>query len=77
MELKLESGDTIVMVTDGVTEAAPCAIGKENWLARLIDKNSALSPEKLCEKILDEAEAASGGVIKDDMTVLAARIWKV
>lgn len=77
MELKLESGDTIVMVTDGVTEAAPCAIGKENWLARLIDKNSALSPEKLCEKILAEAEAASGGVIKDDMTVLAARIWKV
>ena len=77
VEIQLASGDTIVMVTDGVTEAAPCVIGKENWLARVIDKNSSLPPERLCEKILSEAAEADGGKIRDDMTVLAAKVWRV
>lgn len=77
VEVNLESGDVIVMVTDGVTEAAPCAIGKENWLARVIDKNSSLPPQKLCDKILDEAVKAEGGAVRDDMTVMAAKVWKV
>ncbi len=76
-EVMLESGDVIVMVTDGVAEAAPCAIGKENWLARVIDKYSSLPPERLCEKILDEAVGAENGMIRDDMTVMAAKVWKV
>jgi stage II sporulation protein E len=76
-QLKLEDGETIVMVTDGVTEAAPCAIGKESWLAKRIDENRELPPEGLCEKITQLAIQASGGCVKDDMTVLVAKIWRV
>jgi stage II sporulation protein E len=77
MEVGLESGDVIVMVTDGVTEAAPCAIGKENWLARIIDQYASLQPEALCEKILTQARLARGGAVADDMTVIAAKVRRI
>ncbi len=77
VEIQLKSGDTIVMVTDGVAEAAPCAIGKESWLAGVIDENAALPPEKLCNAVLEAAIEADGGKISDDMTVIAARGWRI
>jgi stage II sporulation protein E len=75
-EIKLASGDAIVMVTDGILDAAPCAIGKEKWLANVIAKHSSLSPEALCEKILEEAKKADFGIVADDMTVIVAKVWK-
>jgi stage II sporulation protein E len=76
VEIKLSSGDVIVMVTDGVLDAAPCAVGKEKWLANIIGKYSSLAPEALCNKILEEAKKAGLGIVADDMTVIAARVWK-
>lgn len=73
---RLEDGDIIVMVTDGVTEAAPCESGKEEWLSELIEKNAKLPVDAIAEKIIEEAEKAQQGRIKDDMTVIAAKVWK-
>lgn len=76
-ELRLSDNDIIVMVTDGVTEAAPCLLGKEKWFAQVIEKYSDLQPDKLCDKLLEEAVKAGKGRIRDDMTVIAAKIWRV
>ena len=76
-ELRLSDNDVIVMVTDGVTEAAPCLLGKEKWFAQVIEKYSDLQPDKLCDKLLEEAVKAGKGRIRDDMTVIAAKIWRV
>ena len=76
-ELRLSDNDVIVMVTDGVTEAAPCLLGKEKWFAQVIEKYSDLQPDKLCDKLLEEAVRAGKGRIRDDMTVIAAKIWRV
>lgn len=76
-ELSLHDGDMIVMVTDGITDTAPCAVGKENWLAGIIDEHRTVSPEGMCQAVINAAIAADNGKIKDDMTVMAARIFKV
>jgi stage II sporulation protein E len=76
-EVMLKDGDVIVMLTDGVVEAAPCAVGKENWLARIIDENRRLSPQALCDKILASAAETDGGVAMDDMTVMVAKVQRV
>lgn len=76
-EVKLKDGDVIVMLTDGVVEAAPCAVGKENWIARIIDENRRMSPQALCDKILAATAERDGGEAKDDMTVMVVRVQKV
>ena len=76
IHIKLEDGDIIVMVTDGVTEAAPCEVGKEGWLSDIIEKNASLPVDGIAEKIIEEAVEAQKGRINDDMTVIAAKVWK-
>lgn len=77
IHLSLKDGDIIVMVTDGVTEAASCEVNKEQWLSELIEKNAALPVETLAENIIEEAERVQQGKIRDDMTVIAAKVWRV
>ena len=70
---KLEHGDTIVMVTDGITEAVAQAEG--DWLANTIKRCRFVSPQDVADYILNETEELVG-LPKDDMTVLVARVWE-
>ena len=65
-------GDYVVMVTDGVTDALDQ--GDSDRLLRLVEDFSGDSAQRLADEILQAAITASGGVPKDDMTVLAARL---
>ncbi|MDR1531783.1 MAG: stage II sporulation protein E [Clostridiales bacterium] len=72
---KVESGDYILMVTDGVLDAG----GGSEWLADALGgykaaRSGTSSPHELADFVLDEAVRRAGGNVRDDMTALAARV---
>lgn len=73
---RLESGDLVVMVTDGVTDALPA--GEQERLLDLIIQGTPLeNPKELAHYILEKVLELGGGEPADDMTVLVAGIWKM
>ncbi len=69
------SGDYVVMVTDGVADALETEA--ESKICRIIEAFNGETPQQLADDILRGALAISGGVAKDDMTVLAARLIEI
>ena len=76
LQIQLMPGDTLVMVTDGVMDAASHTVNKEQWMKRLLLDLDTDNPQELAERLLDAAMRQSGGTIRDDMTVVVARITK-
>jgi len=76
---QLQHDDIIVMVTDGVTEAvsqgATTITSGEDWLIYTLKQCRFHNPQDVAEYVLSEAEGLIG-LPKDDMTVLAARVWE-
>jgi stage II sporulation protein E len=70
-ERELKHGDIIVMVTDGVTSA-----GEENWFTPALKTCRFADPQELSDHLLSEAVRRSGKSLKDDMTILTARVWQ-
>lgn len=71
---QLMQGDIIVMVSDGITEANINPARREKWLVELLENTDITQPKELANLI---AGTAKGNSVyqKDDMTVLAARVW--
>ena len=71
---QLQDGDFLVMVTDGVVDA----FGSEEYekgLLQAIETIENQNPGEVAEKLLRRAICASGGKIRDDMTVGVIGIW--
>lgn len=74
--VKLNPGDIIVMVSDGVTEADRKDLSA-NWLENLlrgVSKRESLGPKLLAGEIADAAREKYGGRERDDLTVIVAMI---
>lgn len=72
---KLEDGDFVIMVTDGVLDALP--VGEQDILLETIIQGSAISnPREMAHHILEQVLAWTGKEPEDDMTVLAVGIWE-
>ncbi|MCL2286379.1 MAG: stage II sporulation protein E [Firmicutes bacterium] len=67
----LKHDDIIVMATDGVTSA-----DKEDWIKYVLKNCRYGNPQDVADHLLFEAVRRSEGTPKDDMTVLAARVWE-
>lgn len=73
---KLESGDMIIMATDGVLDALPA--GKQEELLDLIIGGTPIeNPKELAHYILEKVLELTSGEPQDDMTILVAGIWLV
>lgn len=70
----LESGDMVVMVSDGVLDALP-RDGGEELLKRLILQTTAENPTEFAGKLLKQVKDSGAGP-RDDMTVLAGGFWR-
>lgn len=71
---QLQSGDFLVMVTDGVVDA----FGEEEYgdgVLRAVSGIREQNPSDFAEKLLRMAICAGGGKIRDDMTVAVIGIW--
>ncbi len=68
----LSDGDVIVLVTDGVSDAFGSSSEVIDYLRSVPAKN----PQTLANGLLSHAVQLNGGERKDDMTVLAVRVFK-
>lgn len=72
---KLQDGDFLIMVSDGVVDA----FGErdyENAMCEAISKIGEQNPGEIADRLLREALVAAGGRIRDDMTVGVIGIWE-
>ncbi len=68
----LNDGDVVVLVTDGISDA----FGSSGEVIDFLRSVPAKNPQTLADKLLAHAVYLSNGEHKDDMTVLAVRIFK-
>jgi len=76
-QVELRSGDTLVLYTDGVTEAmnAQNAQWSLDGLAGVVRLNSQLVPEQLIQKILQTVSTYTAGIpLADDATLVVCRV---
>jgi sigma-B regulation protein RsbU (phosphoserine phosphatase) len=72
----LSVGDTVVLYTDGITEARN-ADGEEfgeRRLRSLLQSLSMTSPVAICDEVIGAVTQFSGGVVEDDQSILVARV---
>jgi stage II sporulation protein E len=72
----LKDGDIVIMVTDGILDSEEEEIEKEKWVEKALRKIDSRNPQDIADYILETATQKAGGTVKDDMTVLAIRIWE-
>ena len=71
---KLEDGDYVIMMSDGVVDAFQ-NLAYEDALCDAISKMQEQNPGELANHILSAAVLACGGKIMDDMTVGVVGVW--
>ena len=70
----LQSGDYVIMLSDGVLDALSQGIGEE-MLPEIIGKMDYSNPNEIANQILTYCLRQSKGQVRDDMTVLVMGVW--
>ncbi len=70
----LAPGDIIVMVSDGVVDMPGRRLEREPWLVNFLRRLPDGDPQETAAKILRQARELAGPHLRDDMTVLVARV---
>ena len=73
--VKLQDGEYIIMMSDGVLDALPF-YDKEKRMKEIIDGIEERMPQAIAERILNEVYYYDDK-IADDMTVLVTGVWKI
>lgn len=74
VKAQLVPGDIVVMVSDGIADVPYRGAEKDNWVANFLRCTSSVDPQDIADKLLRQARDLSGGNVRDDMTVLVAKI---
>lgn len=73
---RLENGDFVIMVTDGVLDALP--VGEQDLLMEtIISGTNKNNPKEMAHHILEQVLEWTGEEPLDDMTVLAVGFWSL
>ncbi len=70
----MEPGDVLVMMTDGILDSLPDRADKEEWIARMLRREETQDPAQLVQLLVERAKQAAGGKIRDDVTLMVARL---
>jgi len=65
-------GDMVILASDGLLDIDLADDGK--WLSRILQQSEIDSAQELAEYLLHKAIAVSGSKIKDDITILVAKM---
>lgn len=68
-------GDMIIMASDGLLDMD--TQGEGQWLSRIIGQAVVNDPQVMAEYLLDKVVTISGGRLKDDITVLVAKMGDI
>lgn len=71
---KMQSGDYVIMVTDGVLDALPVG-EQETLLCDFIKETDIVNPKEMAHSILEKVLEWTEEVPVDDMTVMVVGIW--
>ena len=71
---KINCGDYIIMVSDGILDAGKNNNLGDNWIIYFLRKIKTTNPKEIANLILDRALEIQNGVVEDDMTVLVTKI---
>ncbi|MEO9170299.1 MAG: SpoIIE family protein phosphatase [Candidatus Baltobacteraceae bacterium] len=74
--IHLENGDTVVLATDGLTEARNRS-GEQLYETGAMDliARSSRQPQLLADELVAQVRALGGNRTRDDIAVLAIRVW--
>lgn len=72
----LKSGDLLIMMSDGVFDGPKQVKNNELWLRRKIEHLKTDNPQEIADLLLEEVIRGELGTIRDDMTVVVAKITK-
>lgn len=73
---RLNSGDLLIMMSDGILEGPQHVENIDLWLKRKIREMATEDPQEVADLLLEEVIRTRSGEIKDDMTVVVAKITK-
>lgn len=71
----VSGGDYVILMTDGVLEHLHVP-SPEQTMCEILETVQCTNPNELAKKILERVSLFTGGVVRDDMTVLVAGIWE-
>lgn len=71
---RLEPGDMVVMMTDGVLDSIDRSIDREEWIARLLRRCEANGPEDLMESLLERVQEITGESLVDDVSMIVLQM---
>ena len=75
-KLELESGDMVIMVTDGVLDML--TVGEQDTImCTLIEQSSLVNPKEFANYLLGQALEWGQSLPGDDMTIIVTGIWKL
>lgn len=75
-EEELEDGDIVIMMSDGILESNRNVKDSESWMKDIIASIDSWNPQAIAKEIMEIAEFVSGNGIRDDMTIMATKIWR-
>jgi stage II sporulation protein E len=73
---KIQSGDLIIMMSDGIYDAFKKEEKDEKALDGLLEEITSTNPQEIADRIMDEAYTLYGRMPEDDMLVLVSKVWK-
>ncbi len=70
---KLKPGDTLLMMTDGITEARSFGVGLfgKQGVVEFLESNISVDPHEIASGLLEAAMAHAGGKLQDDAAIVA------
>lgn len=72
--VKINKGDYIIMVSDGILDAGKNNNMGDNWLIYFLKTIETTNPKEIANLILDRALEIQNGSVEDDMTVLVSKV---
>ncbi|MDR1774060.1 MAG: stage II sporulation protein E [Clostridioides sp.] len=75
--VKLNDGDFVIMVSDGIIDAGRNKNLGDNWLIYFLETLDFTNPRIISDKILNRAFELQPDGIEDDMTVLVSKVYTV
>lgn len=75
MHRQLQSGDSVIMMTDGVLEALPEG-EREQQMAELVARSACRNAREYARRLMEKVYLMQKLQARDDMTVLVGTIWE-
>lgn len=76
IEMQLQPGDMIILMTDGVYDAPHHAVNKDAFMTRLIQEIDTKDPQGFADCLLEKMVRYHKGRIMDDMTIVVSKVEK-